>query len=89
MLVWSEKVDGRLEDWDEHLKVVGLKVSQKNTEHLPPKNCTSKIKMKMYDQEDYTDMQRTSKFTYLGAMIDQERRCEVEVTTRISVAVDR
>jgi len=83
------RVEERLEAWRGHLEGAGLRVSQRKTEHLPPKESTTRIRMKKYDQEDYTDLPTTNKFKYLGTVKDQDGDCEAEVTRRISVAWDR
>jgi len=82
----GRQVEERLEAWCGHLEDTGLKGSRKKTEHLLPKECTIRIKMKRYDQEDYTELPTTNKFKYLGTVIDQDGGCEAEVTRRISAA---
>jgi len=85
----GERVEERLEAWHGHLEDAGLKVSRKKIEHFPPKESTTRIRMKRYDQEDYTELPTTNKFNYLGTVIDQDGGCEAEVTRRLSAAWDR
>jgi len=82
------RVEERLETWRGYLEESGLKVSRKKTEHLQPKKSTTRIRMKRYGQEDYTELPTTNKFKYLGTVIDQDGGWEVKVT-RISAAWDR
>jgi len=63
-------------------------VSWKKTEHLPKRSIT-RIRMKRYNQEDYTELPTTNKFKYLGTVIDQDGGCVGEVTRRISAVWDR
>jgi len=83
------RVEERLETWRGYLEESGLKVSRKKTEHLQPKKSTTRIRMKRYGQEDYTELPTTNKFKYLGTVIDQDGGCEAEVTRRISAAWDK
>jgi len=83
------RAEERLERWHGHLEDAGLKVSQKKTEHLPSKESTTRVRMKRYDQGDYTELPTTNKLKYLGTVIDKDGGCEAEVTRRISAACDR
>jgi len=46
-----DRMEERLENWRGCLEDAGLKVSRAKTEHLPPLDSTTKIRMKKYDEE--------------------------------------
>mgnify|MGYP001792336406 CR=1 FL=1 len=55
--------------------------SGKKIEHITPK-----IIIRKYDQDHYTEQPPTTKFMYLGMLIDKVADCEAEVTRGIGAA---
>ena len=84
-----ELVEGRLELWRTKLKVVGLKLSRKKTEHLPPPGEQISIKLKKHNSSKYAKLLQYTSFKYLGTTLHQERGSEKEVELRISKACNR
>ena len=68
----SERVEGRLECWREHLEDAGLKLSRTKTEYMSPQEDSRKLRLRNYNQEDYTELPAVSHFKYLGTTIDRK-----------------
>ena len=64
-----ELVEGRLELSRTKLKVVGLKLSRKKIEHLPPPGEQISIKLKQCNSSKYAELLQYTSFKYLGTTL--------------------
>ena len=73
----------------EHLEVAWLKLSRTKTEFIMPQEDSRKLRLRIYNQEDYAEPPAVSHFKYLGTTIDRRGGCGAEIVKRIGVAWDR
>lgn len=64
-----ERMEERLGKWMENAE---LKISREKAEHEPLVESDEKIDLKIYTQNDTTELPTTSSFKYLGTTLERE-----------------